>query len=241
MKMTAQSLVLPIFCRFRCHIHDGMGVNASTCRRLECGDAMTWFGAEMASESRNCFRARLLRISAVFSGASVAALVLVFSTATGTAAQDFRAGRQAYDRSDYIAAFAEWRPLAETGHADAQASLGYLYLRGLGVAQNDAMAARWYAQAAARGQVDALHFLGTLYLKGAGVRRDYSRAHVLCELAMTRGAPRALRCRDEAISNLNEETLGENYRQIADWSEKFDALAEQAAPRRLKEFSQRKN
>lgn len=195
----------------------------------------------MRLDSRSHLPEWYLRITAAFTAMCIPGLVLAVSTATCVAAQDFRVGRSAYNGSDYVAAFAQWLPLAETGHAKAQASLAYLYLKGLGVPQDNAKAAKWYARAAAQGQVDALHFLGILYLKGAGVRQDYSRAHVLCELAITRGAPQALRCRDEAISNLDQATISENFRRIAEWFEKFDGLEKKEAVPNPKRLSQQQN
>ena len=61
----------------------------------------------------------------------------------------------AYRRGDYAAALREWRPLAEQGHAEAQFRLGFLYVRGLDVPQDDTLAAKWYRKAAEQGQVQA--------------------------------------------------------------------------------------
>jgi len=53
---------------------------------------------------------------------SIRLLVLALALLPGTAvAQDFAAGRSAYEAGDYAAALQEWRPLAEQGHALAQA------------------------------------------------------------------------------------------------------------------------
>ena len=155
-------------------------------------------------------------------GHASAVVLAAIIAASGAAAQDFSAGLSAFNSHRYDVAFAQWWPLAAKGHTDSQAALGYMYLKGLGVAQDDAAAARLYANAAARGQVDAQYFLGLLYLQGRGVPRDYAQAHVLCELAMTRGVPRALRCRDEAMGHLNAEQLDRNYRRVAEWYEKFE-------------------
>lgn len=48
---------------------------------------------------------------------------------------DFQEGLDAYNRGDYQAALREMRPLAEQGDARAQVNLGYMYEKGLGVAQ----------------------------------------------------------------------------------------------------------
>jgi len=49
---------------------------------------------------------------------------------------------------------------ARAGHADAQYSLGILFLTGSGVEQDDAEARRWIARASAQGHADARAYLG---------------------------------------------------------------------------------
>ena len=51
--------------------------------------------------------------------------------------------KAAYLRHDYAKAAQFIRPLAERGDADAEARLGDLYARGLGVKQSYPEAARW--------------------------------------------------------------------------------------------------
>ncbi len=81
-----------------------------------------------------------------------AALVaLVLALAAPVAAQDFETGKEALKRGDYAAALREWRPLAEQGNAQAQHQLGYMYLRGRGVAQDDIHAHMWWSLAAGGG------------------------------------------------------------------------------------------
>ena len=48
-------------------------------------------------------------------------------------AADLEAGRDAYYRGDYTAAFAEFQPLADLGNQTARRYLAYLYLYGNGV------------------------------------------------------------------------------------------------------------
>ena len=85
---------------------------------------------------------------------------------------DFAAGLAAYEQGEYAEAFASWRPLAEGGDAQAQARLGELYARGLGLVRDDAEAARWYRRAAEQGNASAQAMIGYLTLSGIGVRRN---------------------------------------------------------------------
>jgi uncharacterized protein len=64
---------------------------------------------------------------------------------------DYQDGLDAWQRSDYAMALKEWRPLADQGLADAQASLGWLYFEGFGVPQDYLQAHMWLNLAAAQG------------------------------------------------------------------------------------------
>lgn len=90
----------------------------------------------------------------------VAALI-VFGTAPSSA-QNVRAGIEAWQRADYAAAVAIWRPLAEAGDGDAQFNLGQSYRLGRGVAINLAVSKTWFERAADKGHVDSQTTLGLL-------------------------------------------------------------------------------
>ena len=68
---------------------------------------------------------------------------------------------------------AKWVELAaKQGNTKAEGALGDLYLRGLGVHQDDQMAAAWLERAANKNYVTAQTELGVLYLMGQGVPHD---------------------------------------------------------------------
>ena len=92
------------------------------------------------------------------------------------AADALQRGQAAYDRQDYLIAFREWLPLAQQGIALAQYNLGVLYMKGQGVAPDDAQAVRRYRQAAAQGYALAQHNLGLMYVEGRGVAQDLAEA-----------------------------------------------------------------
>ena len=58
---------------------------------------------------------------------------------------------------------AEWRALAEQGHAEAQFTLGAMYAAGEGVPQDFVEAVRWYRLAAEQGHAWAQYNLGVRY------------------------------------------------------------------------------
>jgi TPR repeat protein len=70
------------------------------------------------------------------------------------AAEALQRGQAAYDRQDYLTAFRAWLPLAQQGYAMARYNLGLLYALGRGVARDDALAGRWFGQAAVQGQAE---------------------------------------------------------------------------------------
>lgn len=138
-------------------------------------------------------------------------------SAIPAAAQDFRRGLQSYNSGDYAAARREWQPLAEQGNAEAQAGLGYLYFKGLGVGQNYTLAALWYGRSAEQGQPSAQFFLGAMYFYGDGVERDFVRAHAWCDLAQSNGEPEALECRQAAENRLSVAQLRQARQFVTDW------------------------
>ena len=72
--------------------------------------------------------------------------------ASGVAvAADFNKGFKAYQSGDFKTALAEWSPLAELGHANAQNNLGAMYDNGHSVPENDKTAVKWYTEAAKQG------------------------------------------------------------------------------------------
>jgi len=87
----------------------------------------------------------------------VAALLMMAAVSPPAMAGDFDKGMTAYNRGDYAAALAEWRPLAEQGDAFAQYNLGVMYDGGHGVPMDGAVAYMWFNIAATAGYQNALY------------------------------------------------------------------------------------
>ncbi len=81
-----------------------------------------------------------------------------------------------YARLDFPVAHRMLLPMAERGDAVAQETLGFMYLRGEGVAPDDAIAFRWFKLAALAGRPDAEFELGKMYRDGRGVSADGNAA-----------------------------------------------------------------
>ena len=60
-------------------------------------------------------------------------------------------GMTAFKAKDYATAFKIWSPLAAQGDANAQANLGVMYARGLGVDRDPETAMQLFQAAAAKG------------------------------------------------------------------------------------------
>src|SRR6478672_94492 len=124
-----------------------------------------------------------------------AALLLAFSTPA--AAQSVKAGIEAWQRSDYAAAVAIWRPLAEKGDADAAFNLGQAYRLGRGVALNLGAAQSWFERAAQKGHVDAQATLGLLLFQNGNQPEGLKWLKAAAE----QGEPRALLVYGTALFN----------------------------------------
>ena len=90
------------------------------------------------------------------------ALAAALLLAAPAAAQNVRAGIEAWQKGDHSAGVAIWTPLAAKGDADAAFNLGQAYRLGKGVPIDLARAQRYLEQAARKDHVDAATTLGVL-------------------------------------------------------------------------------
>jgi TPR repeat protein len=133
------------------------------------------------------------------------------------AAQDFQSGLSAYDSGDYSRALVDWGGLAERGDARAEAGVGFLFHNGLGVARDDATAAKWFIKAAEQNQAEAQLLLGTLFFFGNGVPRSYVSAYAWCEIAETNGQSDAEECRDAALEHMTAAEMQQSFKLVMEW------------------------
>src|SRR5881409_1954422 len=126
----------------------------------------------------------------------VAAMIAV-AIAGRLPAQSVKAGIDAWQRADYLAAIAIWRPLAEAGDADAQFNLGQAYRLGRGVPLDLSVAKIWFERAARSGHVDAETTLGLLIFQNG----DRVEGLKWLKAAADQGEPRALLVYGTALFN----------------------------------------
>ena len=97
-------------------------------------------------------------------GSHIVLTSTIFFNPIVLAQQDrFESGLASKDRGHYATALRAWLPMAESGNAEAQNNVGYMYEEGLGVPQNYLLAMNWYRQAADNGLAEAQHNMGMLY------------------------------------------------------------------------------
>jgi len=78
----------------------------------------------------------------------------------------------AYDRANYKTALSVWLEQAQEGDPVAQAYVGEIYEKGLGLTPDYSIARQWYVKAAAAGNSRAQINLGNIYEQGLGVPVD---------------------------------------------------------------------
>ena len=76
---------------------------------------------------------------------------------------------------------------AESGDAEAQNSLGWMYYKGGEVPKDHAEAAKWFRKAAQQGDADSQSSLGSMYSRGEGVPKDDVVAYMFFNLAAANG------------------------------------------------------
>ena len=125
------------------------------------------------------------------------AAVIAALVSTPLSAQSVKAGIDAWQKADYSAAVAIWRPLAERGDADAQFNLGQAYRLGRGVPISLGQAKSWFERAAASGHLDAQTTLGLLLFQNG----DQAEGLKWLRRAAEADEPRALLVYGTALYN----------------------------------------
>jgi TPR repeat protein len=126
----------------------------------------------------------------------VAAIMAALMSAP-VSAQSVKAGIDAWQKADYSAAVAIWRPLADRGDADAQFNLGQAYRLGRGVPISLGQAKTWFERAAASGHLDAQTTLGLLLFQNG----DQAEGLKWLRRAAEADEPRALLVYGTALYN----------------------------------------
>ena len=135
-------------------------------------------------------------------------------------AERFEDGLAAYQHGDYAAALRLLRPLAGQGNPQAQAYLGFMYIEGRGVPQDDAEAVKWLRLSAEQGYAEAQSNLGVMYAEGQGVPQDLEQALKWFIIGDALGEKEAKRGQDYATNLMRPDQIAEAQRMAREWMEK---------------------
>jgi len=146
------------------------------------------------------------------------ALLLISEPAGAQSLEErMRSAAAAYERKDFAAAIAVWRPLAEAGNAEAQTLLGAMYWSGEGVQRDHKEAAKWYLRAAEKGYARAQNDIGFMYGFGEGVPpKDNVQAFKWLSLAVRNYTAKNQERLDQATKDLAAVRARMTPAQIAD-------------------------
>jgi TPR repeat protein len=165
-------------------------------------------------------------LSYIFRIVAISSLFLVWTPLNAAQYLTYRDGLEEYDRGNLSAAFLTFQRLAEEGDAPSQNALGDMYFLGEGVAQDYAMAARWFLRAANQGVATAQLGLADLYLRGLGVERSDVRAHMWYSLSGLLAEDDddkhfALEMRNRVARRLSAVKLADARRRACHWWRKY--------------------
>ena len=155
----------------------------------------------------------------------VALVAFVVPAGAQSLEESMKSAAGAYERKDFAAAIAVWRPLAEAGNAEAQTLLGAMYWSGEGVPRDHREAARLYLRAAQKGYARAQNNIGYMYGFGEGIPPlDDVQAYKWLSLAVRSYTAKNQARREQAVKDLatvrarlNPAQIAEAERQIRDF------------------------
>ena len=103
--------------------------------------------------------------------------VLIALMAAPLEASDVSDAINAMRAGNFAEAYCVLKPYAESGDAEAQYNIGWMYLNGYGLMMNDSKALEWWQRASDQGYTDASFSIAMLYSLGEGqVEKDTDKA-----------------------------------------------------------------
>lgn len=148
----------------------------------------------------------------------------LFALSNHARADAYDAGMTAYHAERFDEAMAQWRPLAEHGHAQAAYNLGFMHEFGYGVGVSDAEAFRWYLRAAEYGHTMAQRSLTWMYERGKGAPPDRAEATRWLEISTSAANPLEVPIGNAMLDLLKDELhrAGARYEAQQQLQPKFE-------------------
>ncbi|MDE6027743.1 MAG: sel1 repeat family protein [Muribaculaceae bacterium] len=158
---------------------------------------------------------------------------------TLTTEQIYEIGLKAYQAADYPNAVLWFGKAVEDEDPKAQFYLGYCYLNGYGVENDNEKAATLFTKSSLKGIRAAQHNLGCLYFNGLGVEQDQAKAVELFRKSAEQGYA-------DAQNNLGycyDHGLGveQDYEEALKWYRKAAAQGHKLANGNLKVLLEKMN
>lgn len=107
---------------------------------------------------------------------TIAVALLTLASVLAANAGELEDAQAAINAGDYVKALQLLGTLADQDNPYAEHALGVMYIKGLGVPQDQAVGMRWLRLAADKGLAEAQNEVGVLYQQGAGVERNQAEA-----------------------------------------------------------------
>jgi TPR repeat protein len=107
---------------------------------------------------------------------------------------------------------------ADTGHAEAEHMLGYMYSNGLGGLTQDWVKANiWVRKAAEQGLAVAQDDLGVSYGDGRGVPQDWVECYMWIRMAANQRNTQAIQDLDYAKARMTPEQIAQAEQRAKEW------------------------
>lgn len=101
--------------------------------------------------------------------------------------ESFNKGEELYEHKKYEEASNYFIKVAHQGFPEAQNYIGYMFLTGLGIEQDNEKAFSWYQSAASSGHAPSQNSLGYMYHQGTGIAKDLVKAKEWYQKAAEQG------------------------------------------------------
>jgi TPR repeat protein len=160
----------------------------------------------------------------------IAALCILASDAS---ANELDKAVEAMRSGDFAEAYCIMRPIAESGNADAQYNIGWMYVNGYGLRVNDSLALEWWQKASSQGHSDASFSIAMLYSMGEGkVAKDSNKAIDYYLLALEEGHEDAITMLQSMMLR-NDQTIRGRLHSIVNQHAALFGVKEQVKPNKL--------
>lgn len=116
-------------------------------------------------------------------------------------------GMAALNSGNILLAKELWIQEAESGNSMAQAALGLLYYKGLGVEKNLEKAFRWFFESAKNGHPKSQVNVATMFIRGQGVSKDLVSAYLWAKIASRKGNEKAKSLTERLETLLSAEDI----------------------------------